>query len=147
MSRELRRQLFGKRHERHSRSRSPYRHRSYEERPHRSRSSKYDDRDRDRDYHHDSDSRRRRTSSPGRRRGRSPSRSRSPVGRRNCSPVRDGSEERRARIEQWNREREEKEPASKVNTEETGNGHNGRSQNASAYHENQQQRESPREGY
>ncbi|KAK2369968.1 splicing factor U2af small subunit B [Trifolium repens] len=150
ISRELRRQLFGKCHERHSRSRSrsPYRHRSYEERPHRSRSSKYDDRDRDREYHRDSDSRRRRTSSPGRRRGRSPSRSQSPVGRRNRSPVRDGSEERRARIEQWNREREEKEPASKVNTEETNNGNNGgHSQNASTFHENQQQHQSAQEGY
>lgn len=62
--------------------------------------------------------------SPGHRRGRS--RSRSPVGRRKHSPVREGSEERRAKIEQWNREREEKENASKVNTD--GSMQNGRHQ-------------------
>ncbi|GAB2269257.1 hypothetical protein Dimus_004182, partial [Dionaea muscipula] len=39
---------------------------------------------------------------PSRRRGRS----RSPGGRRERSPAREGSEERRAKIEQWNREKE-----------------------------------------
>ncbi|CAL5192003.1 unnamed protein product [Lathyrus oleraceus] len=86
ISREFRHQLFEKCHERCSRSRgrSHYKHQSYEERSHRSRISKYDDRDRVRDYHHESDNRRR---------------IRSPIGRRNRSIVRDGSDERRARIE------------------------------------------------
>ncbi|KAL7084864.1 hypothetical protein ACP275_14G248400 [Erythranthe tilingii] len=104
ISRELRRQLFGRQRRRHSRSRSrsrsPYRHRSYEERSHgsRSHSRRHDD-----DEYRESQSRRRKTSSPSRRRGRS----RSPAGRRDRSPIREGSEERRAKIEQWNREKEE----------------------------------------
>ncbi|GER57103.1 splicing factor U2af small subunit A [Striga asiatica] len=111
ISRELRRQLFGRYRRRHSRSRSrsrsPYRHKSYEERSHSSRGHgrRHDDRD-----YHESRSRRHRSTSPSRRRGRS----RSPGGRRNRSPVREGSEERRAKIEQWNREKEEAERASKV---------------------------------
>ncbi|XP_020230973.1 splicing factor U2af small subunit B [Cajanus cajan] len=131
ISRELRRQLFGKYHGRRSRSRSrsPYRHRSHEDRSHRSHSRKYDDRD----HHHESRSKRRRSSSPGRRRGRSPG------GRRNHSPVRDGSEERRARIEQWNREREEQEPGNKSNAEEINNGDSGNTQKASKFHGHQQQ--------
>ncbi|MCL7052178.1 hypothetical protein MKW94_021186 [Papaver nudicaule] len=99
ISRELRRQLFGRYRSRHSRSRSrsPYRHRSYEERSHGSRG--YDRRSSDRA------SRRTRSRSPGRRRGRS----RSPDRKRNRSPVREreGSAERRAKIEQWNREKEQ----------------------------------------
>ncbi|KAI3951860.1 hypothetical protein MKX01_021598 [Papaver californicum] len=99
ISRELRRQLFGRYRSRHSRSRSrsrsPYRHRSYEERSHGSRG--HDRRSGDRG------SRRTRSRSPGRRRGRS----RSPDRKRNRSPVRDGSAERRAKIEQWNREKEQ----------------------------------------
>ncbi|XP_027342085.1 splicing factor U2af small subunit B-like [Abrus precatorius] len=141
ISRELRRQLFGKYHGRHSRSRSrsPYRHRSHEERSHRSHGRRYDDRD----YHHESRSRRHRSTSPGHKRGRS--RSRSPGGRRNRSPVREGSEERRARIEQWNREREEQEPTHKVNAEEINDGY---MQNASKYHGyQQQQQQPPQEGY
>ncbi|XP_011090000.1 splicing factor U2af small subunit B-like [Sesamum indicum] len=110
ISRELRRQLFGRHRRRHSRSRSrsPYRHRSYEERSHgsRSHSRRHDDRD-----YHDSRSRKHRSTSPSRRRGRS----RSPGGRRDRSPVREGSEERRAKIAQWNREKEEAERASKAN--------------------------------
>ncbi|XP_057781912.1 splicing factor U2af small subunit B-like [Salvia miltiorrhiza] len=111
ISRELRHQLFGRRRSRHghSRSRSPYRHRSYDDRSHgsRSQSRRYDDHD-----HHDS-RRRRKSTSPRSRRGRS----RSPGGRRNRSPIREGSEERRAKIEQWNREKEEAERASsKANT-------------------------------
>ncbi|ERN13192.1 hypothetical protein AMTRI_Chr11g93400 [Amborella trichopoda] len=105
ISRELRRQLFGRYRRRHSRSRSrsrshsPYRPRIHDERPHggRGRGRRYDDRD----FHHE---RRPRSRSPGRRRGRS----RSPGLRRNRSPVREGSAERRAKIEQWNREREQK---------------------------------------
>ncbi|PIM97467.1 U2 snRNP splicing factor, small subunit [Handroanthus impetiginosus] len=111
ISRELRRQLFGRHRRRHSRSRSrsrsPYRHRSYEERSQggRSHSRRHDDRD-----YYESRSRRHRSTSPGRRRGRS----RSPGGRRDRSPIREGSEERRAKIEQWNREREEAARASKA---------------------------------
>ncbi|KAK4482681.1 hypothetical protein RD792_009847 [Penstemon davidsonii] len=111
ISRELRRQLFGRSRRRHSRSRSrsPHRHRSYEERSHgsRSHSRRYDDRD-----YHDSRSSRRRTTSPSGKKGRS----RSPGVRRYRSPSREGSEERRAKIEQWNREREEAERASKTDT-------------------------------
>nr|XP_043612968.1 splicing factor U2af small subunit B-like [Erigeron canadensis] len=109
IGRELRRELFGRyrRHSRsRSRSRSPYRHKSYDERGHGSRghSRRYDDRDRDRDYYYDSRSRRHRSTSPLHRRDRS----RSSEGKRHHSPVREGSEERRAKIEQWNRQREER---------------------------------------
>lgn len=100
IGRELRRQLFGRyrRRRSRSRSRSPSRHRSYDHgRSHSSR--RYDDRD----SYHESRSKRRRSTSPGHRRGRS----RSPGGRRDRSPAREGSEERRAKIEQWNREKEE----------------------------------------
>ncbi|KAE9620597.1 hypothetical protein Lal_00019333 [Lupinus albus] len=122
ISRDLRRELFGRHHRsRHSRSRSrsrsPYRHRSHEDRSHRSH-RRHDDRD-----YVESRSRKTKTMSPEHRRGRS--RSRSPDGRRNHSPVRDGSEERRARIEQWNREREEQENPSKVNTEREERGNDG----------------------
>ncbi|KAI9080220.1 hypothetical protein K1719_037898 [Acacia pycnantha] len=90
ISRELRHQLFGRYHRSHSRSRSrsPYRHRSHEERSHRSHSRRHDERD----YHHESRSRKHRSVSPRHRRGRS--RSRSPRRRKNRSPERDGSEER-----------------------------------------------------
>ncbi|XP_057457293.1 splicing factor U2af small subunit B-like [Lotus japonicus] len=143
ISRELRRQLFGKSHGRHSRSRSrsPYRHRSHEDRSHRSHSSKYDDRD----YYREIRSRRRKSTSPERRRGRSRSRE-----RRNRTPVRDPSEERRARIEQWNREREEQGSASKANTEQTNNGDSGHMQNSSTYdglQQQEQQQQPPQEGY
>ncbi|GER45395.1 splicing factor U2af 38 kDa subunit [Striga asiatica] len=87
IGRELRQQLFRKRRSRHdrsrSRSRSP-RHRKYEDRHGLSRRSEHG--------HHD--------------RGRKV-RSRSPSGRRNRSSIRESSVERRAKIEQWNREREE----------------------------------------
>ncbi|CAN0916643.1 Splicing factor U2af small subunit A [Linum grandiflorum] len=101
IGRELRRQLFGSYRSRHSRSRSrsPYRHRSHEDHYHH-RSKRYDDREQ---RYHESGSRRYKTTSPEQRRGRS----RSPGRRRDRSPVRDGSEERRARIEQWNREKEQ----------------------------------------
>ncbi|KAK4255199.1 hypothetical protein QN277_008225 [Acacia crassicarpa] len=141
ISRELRHQLFGRHHRRHSRSRSrsPYRHRSHEERSHRSHSRRHDERD----YHHESRSRKHRSVSPRHRRGRS--RSQSPTGRKNHSPERDSSEERRARIEQWNREKEEQEHATKVNTEEYNGSinHNGPSQNGN---EHQRRQQSPQEG-
>lgn len=108
VGRDLRRKLFGhlhrslRSHSRGSRSPSPYRRRGSSSRS------------RDRDDYHDyyyynyrsgsgsrrSSERHRSHDSDGsrRRRGRSRSRSR--------SPVREGSEERRAKIEQWNRERE-----------------------------------------
>ncbi|KNA10874.1 hypothetical protein SOVF_140350 [Spinacia oleracea] len=116
INRELRRQLFGRYSRRHSRSRSrsPYRRKSYDydDRDHgRSRSSKRDD---DRGSYYESRSRRHRSTSPDHKRGRS----RSPSGRRGRgSPDREGSEERRAKIEQWNREKEE---AAKMQTD-TGN--------------------------
>ncbi|XP_050228388.1 splicing factor U2af small subunit B-like [Mercurialis annua] len=105
ISRELRRRLFGRSRRRRSRSRSnsPGRPRGYEERPHggphggRGPGRRDDDRDR-----HQERGRRHRSRSPGHR-----GRSRSPAGRRNRSPVaRENSAERRAKIEQWNRERE-----------------------------------------
>ncbi|KAI4322367.1 hypothetical protein L6164_022070 [Bauhinia variegata] len=140
ISRELRRQLFGRFRSRHSRSRtrsrSPYRHRSHEERSHRGHGRRCDERD----SYHESRSRRHRSRSPGHRKGRS--HSQSPVGRKNRSPVREGSEERRAKIEQWNREREEQENAIKVNKKENGNGKNGYNdhfQNGNEYHGYQQQ--------
>nr|QEX51156.1 splicing factor U2af small subunit B-like isoform X1 [Cymbidium ensifolium]QEX51237.1 splicing factor U2af small subunit B-like isoform X2 [Cymbidium ensifolium]QEX51242.1 splicing factor U2af small subunit B-like isoform X3 [Cymbidium ensifolium] len=124
ISRELRRQLFGRSHRRHSRSRSrshsPHRRRSFEDR----RRHQYDDRDRQ----HDDRGRRPRSRSPGHRRGRS-----SPVGRKNRSPVREGSAERRAKIEQWNREREEAEQSNKPTT--NNHGSNGSRQNGGHYHE------------
>ncbi|XP_073149437.1 splicing factor U2af small subunit B-like [Henckelia pumila] len=110
IGRELRRQLFGRSRRRHSRSRSrsPYRHRSHEERPHGGRSHSRRDDDRD---HRESHSRRRRSTSPSHRSGRN----RSSDGRRERSSIREGSEERRAKIQQWNREREEAERANKIN--------------------------------
>ncbi|KAL0793191.1 hypothetical protein Bca101_064568 [Brassica carinata] len=92
ISRELRRKLFGRyrrSYRRGSRSISPRRERGdvrdgdRHGRRSSDRSERHDDRD-----------------GGGRRRHGSPRRSRSPVGR-------EGSEERRARIEQWNRERDE----------------------------------------
>ncbi|XP_028784551.1 splicing factor U2af small subunit B-like [Neltuma alba] len=102
IGRELRRKLFGRyRGYRGSRSRSrslsPRQRRDYDRRE-RERSSRDRDyrgngrRSKDRYDRYDHDS--------GRRKHGSPWKSR--------SPVREGSEERRARIEQWNREREEK---------------------------------------
>ncbi|KAK7261257.1 hypothetical protein RIF29_27565 [Crotalaria pallida] len=144
IGRDLRCQLFGRHHRRHSRSRSPYRHRSHEEKSHRGHSRRYDD---DRDYHHESRRRKHRSISPEHRRGRT--RSLSPGARKNHSPVREGSEERRARIEQWNREREEREHASKVDTEEINNGYNGHMRNGgkNGYPQQEQQQQHPQEGY
>nr|GEZ83783.1 splicing factor U2af small subunit B-like [Tanacetum cinerariifolium] len=68
----------------------------------RGHSRRYDDRDmdrhRDREYHYESRSRRHMSTSHLHRRERSNSES-----RRHHSPVREGSEERSAKIEQWNR--------------------------------------------
>ncbi|KAL0924171.1 hypothetical protein M5K25_004980 [Dendrobium thyrsiflorum] len=126
ISRELRRQLFGRSHRRHSRSRSrshsPHRRRNYEDR----RRHQYDDRDRQ----HDDRGRRPRSRSPGHRKGRS----RSPGGRNNRSPVREGSAERRAKIEQWNREREQAEQANKPSNI-NNHGSNGSRQNGGHHHE------------
>ncbi|KAF3562672.1 hypothetical protein Bca4012_042878 [Brassica carinata] len=106
ISRELRRKLFGRyrrSYRRGSRSRSRSRSRSVSPRRKRERGD-VRERDRhgngkrssDRSERHDRDG-----GGGGRRRHGSPRRSRSPV------VVREGSEERRARIEQWNKERDE----------------------------------------
>lgn len=109
IGRELRRKLFGKHStgkywgsRSRSRSVSPHRRERERDRGDRDRDR---ERDRDRDYDrrdHRGGGRRSggRYEGERRRHGGSPRRSR--------SPVREGSEERRARIEQWNREREEK---------------------------------------
>ncbi|KAJ8432206.1 hypothetical protein Cgig2_027728 [Carnegiea gigantea] len=98
IGRELRRKLFGRfHHGRRRRSRSRSRSPGYR------RGKEYDRRDRDygrhsRDREKDRErdrGRERDGGRGGRRRSRSP------------PPAREGSEERRARIEQWNREREE----------------------------------------
>ncbi|KDO45603.1 hypothetical protein CISIN_1g024141mg [Citrus sinensis] len=141
ISRDLRRQLFGRYRRRHSRSRSrsrsPYRHRSHEDRSHSGHGRRYDDRDK----YYESRSRRHRSTSPSHRRGRS----RSPGGRRYHSPVREGSEERRAKIEQWNREREQQEEAYKGNTDggnnDQGINNDGLMQNGNGYHSYKQQPE------
>ncbi|XP_058108597.1 splicing factor U2af small subunit B-like isoform X2 [Magnolia sinica] len=141
ISRELRRQLFGRyrrRHSRsHSRSRSPYRHRSHEERSHggRGHGRRYDEKD-----NYLEDRRRARSRSPGRnRRGRS----RSPGGKRNRSPVREGSAERRAKIEQWNREKEQAESGHKNSNAANDNNADstGYTQNGGQYYEQQQQQQ------
>ncbi|XP_050367336.1 splicing factor U2af small subunit B-like [Argentina anserina] len=128
IGRELRHELFRNYRRRHSqsrsRSRSPYRHRSYEEHPHGSRGSRrYDDGD-----HYLE--RRNKTLSPSRsRRERSRSRSTERRRRRHPSPVREGSEERRAKIQQWNREREQNETASKVTPDNNGHAETGNHKN------------------
>ncbi|KAL6176247.1 hypothetical protein ACLB2K_052882 [Fragaria x ananassa] len=109
IGRELRRKLYGRyrgfrasRSRSRSRSLSPPRHRrdrDYDKRDYRERDYRGNGRRSKDRYDRDRDNGRRRHGSPGRSR----TRSRSPV-----AAVREGSEERRARIEQWNREREEK---------------------------------------
>ncbi|KAK9723872.1 hypothetical protein RND81_05G031300 [Saponaria officinalis] len=112
ISRELRRTLFGRYRHRRSRSRSTSpRHRGRGEgRGDRSFGGRgYSRRDDDRGQrYHENKGRRPRSRSPGHR-GRSRSRSRSPVGRRDRNPVRENSEERRAMIAQWNREKDQAE--------------------------------------
>ncbi|XP_063947588.1 splicing factor U2af small subunit B isoform X2 [Daucus carota subsp. sativus] len=115
---------YRSRHSR-SRSRSPYRHRSYDDRSHSSRHGRrYEDRD-----HHES-RRKYRSISPERRSGRS----RSPGARKHRSPVREGSEERRAKIEQWNRERDQAELAKHTMTGEHGMDYEGQKHNGDHYH-------------
>ncbi|XP_026421055.1 splicing factor U2af small subunit A-like [Papaver somniferum] len=127
ISRELRRQLFGRYRSRpsHSRSRShsPYRHQSYEERSHGGRG--YERRSSDRGSR-----RRTRSRSPGRKRGRS----RSPERKRNRSlgREREGSAERRAKIEKWNREKEQV-----VSSNENSNTTTGVTHNESNWHDAQ----------
>nr|AFK41187.1 unknown [Lotus japonicus] len=118
ISRDLRRRLFG-RNKRwndrrgsrsRSRSRSPPRNRNYEERPQfggRGGSGR-----RDFDRSHGRHGRKPRSRSPPRFRGK---RSRSPAGR-DRSPVRESSAERRAKIEQWNGEKEQDDTGPKNNT-------------------------------
>ncbi|XP_022977786.1 splicing factor U2af small subunit B-like [Cucurbita maxima] len=114
ISRELRRRLFGRSRRRRSRSqsqsRSPHRHHGHDDRPHGGRGRGPSRRDGDKDPRYHDRSRRPRSRSPRHRGGRS----RSPGGRRNRSPVRESSAERRAKIEQWNRDRE---------TADNGSGH------------------------
>lgn len=98
IGRELRKQLFGRSSRRQSRS--PPRHQNYDQRPQGGRG--YGRRGDDRDHRNHDRSRRPRSRSPAGRRGRS----RSPEPRRNRSPVRENSAERRARIEQWNKEKD-----------------------------------------
>ncbi|KAF9597081.1 hypothetical protein IFM89_015272 [Coptis chinensis] len=151
ISRELRRQLFGRYRRRHSRSRSrsPHKNRNYEERSHGGRGQGR--RSDDRDHHHDNRVRKPRSRSPGHRRGRS----RSPGGKRNKSPpARDGSAERRARIEQWNREKEQAESGNKNNDkhpssddyEKNGYSPNGEQFYDQNHHQQRQQQPPPQEG-
>ncbi|XP_059646753.1 splicing factor U2af small subunit B-like [Cornus florida] len=140
ISRELRRQLFGRNRRRHSRSRSrsPPRHRNYDERPPGGRG--FGRRGDDRDHRNHDRGRRPRSRSPGRRGGRS----RSPGGRRNRSPGREGSAERRAKIEQWNREREQ---AESVDRNDNSNNDNGIGQNEEHYDDPDQQHQQDHGGY
>ncbi|XP_052174008.1 splicing factor U2af small subunit B-like [Diospyros lotus] len=133
ISRELRRQLFGRGGRRHSRS--PQRHRNYEERPHGGRGSGR--RGDDRDHRHHDRGRRPRSRSPGQRVGRS----RSPREHRNRSPGREGSAERRAKIEQWNREREQAEAANKNSNSRNDIDSNGLARNGDRYDDSHQQQQ------
>ncbi|XP_023525325.1 splicing factor U2af small subunit B-like [Cucurbita pepo subsp. pepo] len=100
IGKDLRRKLFGSRFRGYRRSRSrsrslsPRNRKDYDrrERDYRDRDHRGNGRSKERPDRFDRDGGRRRHGSP----------------RRSRSPVREGSEERRARIEQWNREREEK---------------------------------------
>jgi len=97
IGRDLRRKLFGRyRGYRVSRSRSRSVSPRKRERDYDRRERDYRDRDRDRDRDYRGNGRR--NDKYDREGGR----------KRHGSPVREGSEERRARIEQWNRERDEK---------------------------------------
>ncbi|KAG8374159.1 hypothetical protein BUALT_Bualt11G0101800 [Buddleja alternifolia] len=118
ISRELRQQLFRKSGRRHGRSRS------------RSHSPRHGSGRRDEgrhgsgrrgDHRHHDRGRSGRSRSPRRRSGRS----RSPGGRRNRSPpVRENSAERRAKIEQWNREKEEADKGAKTDDVSHNHEHN-----------------------
>ncbi|KAL9227945.1 hypothetical protein vseg_003576 [Gypsophila vaccaria] len=128
VSRELRKQLFGRYRHRRSRSRSNSpRHRGRGEgRGDRSLGDRgYSRREDDRAQRYHDKGRRPRSRSPGRR-----GRSRSPVGRRD-RPVRENSEERRAMIAQWNKEKEHTDAGNidandiDGDKKETGGGENG----------------------
>ncbi|CAL0309926.1 unnamed protein product [Lupinus luteus] len=124
ISRELRKQLFGRSKRWNdrggSRSRSPPRSRAYEEHSHSGRGSGR----RDFDRYHDSRDRRPRSRSPRRREKRS----RSPVDR-NARRTRESSAERRAKIEQWNREKELQDSGNKNNTNSNDHDEQGAAQN------------------
>lgn len=143
ISRELRRQLFGKnrRGRSRSRSRSPQHNRGYDERPH-GGGRGYGRRGDYADHRQNDRARRPRSRSPGRRGGRS----RSPGGKRNRSPVREGSAERRAKIEQWNRERDQAETGNKSandygNDDRISEGGNGNAHNKEQYYDPHQKRQ------
>ncbi|CAI9777122.1 unnamed protein product [Fraxinus pennsylvanica] len=112
IGRELRRKLFGSHHRRfrgsRSRSRSvspPHYHRRDKERE---TEREYDPRNNRRGDYRGGSGRRSGSDRHGRYEGDRRRHGASSPPRRSRSPVREGSEERRARIEQWNREREEK---------------------------------------
>ncbi|KAB2631621.1 splicing factor U2af small subunit B-like [Pyrus ussuriensis x Pyrus communis] len=143
ISRELRRRLFGRNKRRHSRSRSrsPQRHQrgGYQERPHGGRGFGRRGED-ERDHRFNDKSRRPRSRSPGRR-----GRSRSPVGsgRRRSPPARESSAERRAKIEQWNKEREQVDSGNKYDDNNNSNNHDdqwdGSAENNDQYFNDPQQ--------
>ncbi|CAN6717099.1 unnamed protein product [Malus baccata var. baccata] len=145
ISRELRRRLFGRNKRRHSRSRSrsrsPQRHHrgGYQERPHGGRGFGRRGED-ERDHRFNDKSRRPRSRSPGRR-----GRSRSPVGsgRRRSPPARESSAERRAKIEQWNKEREKVDSGNKYDDNNNSNNHDdqwdGSAENNDQYFDDPQQ--------
>ncbi|MCO5591218.1 hypothetical protein L7F22_045199 [Adiantum nelumboides] len=124
IGRELKRKLFGT-YGRHGASRSRSRSRSpqsfsprrdYARRERYPIDMSYDSRGHSRSAHDYSDYDDWRSHSRGSSRGYSPSsRRRSPPRHRDRSPVREGSAERRAKIEQWNREREARQSGDYVN--------------------------------
>ncbi|XP_021743306.1 splicing factor U2af small subunit B-like [Chenopodium quinoa] len=140
ISRELRRQLFGRYRRRRSRSRShsPPRHRGHGDRghgdrPHGGRGGYGGRREDDRNQRYPDKGRRPRSRSPGHR-------GRSPVGRRDRSPVRENSEERRAKIEQWNRERDQTDNGNNDVSHDANDNHaNGSVENGEDYYDRPQQ--------
>ncbi|XP_059463063.1 splicing factor U2af small subunit B-like [Corylus avellana] len=151
ISKELRRKLFGRNRRRRSRSRSrsrsPVRFRGYEDHSRggggggrgfgRGGGRGYGRRDDDRDFRYHDRGRRPRSRSPGRR----AERSRSPGGRRNRSPVRESSAERRAKIEQWNREKEQGDSGLKNNEGNFDDDGNGFAVNSDEYEDPEQQQQ------
>ncbi|KAM0939662.1 putative transcription factor C3H family [Dioscorea sansibarensis] len=111
ISSDLRRHLIRRYRRRHSRSRSPYRHGNHEDCPYSGLDHGRHSADRNR--YHEEQVRSDRSRSPGHRRrsNRSPG-----GGKKNRSPVRESSAERRAKIAQWNREREQLDNGIKNNT-------------------------------
>ncbi|KAL8526254.1 hypothetical protein ACS0TY_015469 [Phlomoides rotata] len=137
ISRELRQQLFRRGRRRHDRSRS----RSRSPRP-----RNYDERERHGsgrrgDHRHNDRGRRPRSRSPGRRSGRS--RSPGAGGRRNA---RESSVERRAKIEQWNREREDVE-SGRDHTNNTDDKSNGEHNDERVHEDNSHPPEQGNEKY